>query len=395
MRKRILASALTLCAAVLHTQIHAETEKLALGPGPRTIIGGEPASQQEFPWVVYIDTRRGFCSGALIRTTWVLTAAHCVVEPDGSVHAPYAIERGYPSEFEQNTAIGQVLVHPEYDFRGAGFKYDAALVELLRPFDRSSTVEVLSRAEDAEHVRSGIAVAGMGWGRKENDEWSDDLRHVGLTLWRAEDCRRRYEFSDEEEKVHSLTLCAVGVERGINSGDSGGPLLVDLGGSGLGWRVAGVASLSDVSGANRISIYTRASALQVWLERYLATTLVLPYVMAGSITSDPPSQVRTVVSVSNRAAASCAVDIQFVPTGLARPVVAFDGQIVSQFVFRTTVPALSATEVGVTAPGSIIPVTGSIVVAPESACSAASVNVEARLEFANRNGSRTWTSRLP
>lgn len=42
------------------------------------IIGGTPTTQGEFPNVVAIEVGNGLCTGTLITTEWVLTAAHCV-----------------------------------------------------------------------------------------------------------------------------------------------------------------------------------------------------------------------------------------------------------------------------------------------------------------------------
>ena len=53
------------------------------------IIGGKQAFQGEYPWqaaLVWPDkSREIFCGGSLIKPSWVLTAAHCVLEEDGSL----------------------------------------------------------------------------------------------------------------------------------------------------------------------------------------------------------------------------------------------------------------------------------------------------------------------
>lgn len=44
----------------------------------RRIIGGEDAKDGEFPFVVSITGTNGICGGALLDSTTVLTAAHCL-----------------------------------------------------------------------------------------------------------------------------------------------------------------------------------------------------------------------------------------------------------------------------------------------------------------------------
>lgn len=49
------------------------------------IVGGQPATDEQFPWQVAITYTRNdgvllFCGGALISEQFVVTAAHCVVK---------------------------------------------------------------------------------------------------------------------------------------------------------------------------------------------------------------------------------------------------------------------------------------------------------------------------
>ena len=85
---------------------------------PQTIIGGTPTDSYQHPAVVYLDASGWFCTGSLIDELVVLTAAHCVVDGDGSVENPAAIvvERGYPEAYQKlaRGTVEEVLVHPDY-----------------------------------------------------------------------------------------------------------------------------------------------------------------------------------------------------------------------------------------------------------------------------------------
>ena len=42
------------------------------------IVGGENASHREFPWLIKLDYNgRPHCSGAIISSRYIITAAHC------------------------------------------------------------------------------------------------------------------------------------------------------------------------------------------------------------------------------------------------------------------------------------------------------------------------------
>jgi secreted trypsin-like serine protease len=131
---------------------------------PRSIavVGGEPAAQGEFPWMVkllidhtdYIDN----CGGAMYTQQLVLTAAHCVGEtgPDTSITATIGVV-----DVEDPNGI---TVNSDYVYRSPGFIPDLsaaddwALVRLERPVD----VPTLPVASTPEYDDGVFTVAGWG-----------------------------------------------------------------------------------------------------------------------------------------------------------------------------------------------------------------------------------------
>ncbi len=202
-------------------------------PARPLIIGGSPAEEAP-PWMVALVNYDGanfdlldqqFCGGSLINPFWVLTAAHCVESQNAKDMRVYVRSKDNPEVFIHHE-VGGIILHPKYKNGILGFEYDIALVRLTKPANVSEFVTLGNTSSQDE---AGLLARAFGWGFI-NDDVENLQRPEGLQMG---------EFpilSDEEiysipfflfNPVSEKMIVAGELEPavGVNSGDSGGPLL--------------------------------------------------------------------------------------------------------------------------------------------------------------------------
>ncbi|CAG2056889.1 unnamed protein product, partial [Timema podura] len=84
---------------------------------PPKIGGGEPATVEEFPFIIairYAISKIHFCGGSIISEKYALTAAHCV---NGKPLESYYIQAGSTnlSECGVENTVRRTILHPDYD----------------------------------------------------------------------------------------------------------------------------------------------------------------------------------------------------------------------------------------------------------------------------------------
>merc|ERR1712033_134947 len=86
------------------------------------IVGGEEASDGEFPFQVSLRTigaigSTHFCGGSIIDKDWILTAAHCCAgQIPLTMHVVAGgIELLTFEEEEQTRNVREIIMHPNYD----------------------------------------------------------------------------------------------------------------------------------------------------------------------------------------------------------------------------------------------------------------------------------------
>uniref|UniRef100_A0A6J0V030 Prostasin-like n=1 Tax=Pogona vitticeps TaxID=103695 RepID=A0A6J0V030_9SAUR len=237
------------------------------------IVGGQPATEGEWPWQVSISMNgQHICGGSLIAEQWVLSAAHCF---------PYAVDYDVqlgvyqlmnPSSDSVTSTVQQIIPHP--DFNGHdGSSGDLALLKLTSPVNFTDYILPVCLPRSSTEFPSGTNCSVTGWGKiGENDplESPKTLQELEVPLIDRETCNAMYNINPDEEfgmnPIKPDMLCA-GYEEGKKDacqGDSGGPLVCPSDGV---WILAGVVSWGDgCAQPNRPGIYTSVPYYADWIQ---------------------------------------------------------------------------------------------------------------------------------
>lgn len=197
------------------------------------VVGGIPVPQGSVPYVtaVLIDVGDGviLCGGALIAPRFVVTAAHCTDNDDGTLHRPeqYELVIGQVSRRDPPEAnlfgVTAVAVHPDWDAaRGDGSDVAVLTLDEAVPPAIAEPVALVASG-DAQYERAGQPVAVFGWGRISGDgATSAQLLVAAQTITTDKACDRAL----SSAYLPATYLCVNHPTASSCNGDSGGPLLI-------------------------------------------------------------------------------------------------------------------------------------------------------------------------
>ncbi len=252
-RPLLLLLALSGCTDPIQSQTHA-------------IIGGQAVGDGELWSTVHItgQDRRLGCGGTLIAPSLVLTAAHCVQNPEvGLRGTPEEVLVGWGTHevssgqvpAERSAAVEAVFVHPQYSYEPPG-THDIAVLRLASPIEGQEAAWVPTMAEFQREVAVGSTLTLMGAGlQQEGDSPSEPdgrVHRIDVELNRIDE--RHISVG-----ARGATAC---------SGDSGGPAYATP--MGERW-VVGVTSAADERSPQPVSCggpaqYTLAPYYFDWIQ---------------------------------------------------------------------------------------------------------------------------------
>lgn len=248
------------------------------------IVGGGPASPGDWPWQVALIRSNAdvinypndfyykqFCGGSILTDYWIITAAHCVTEDDGTqtlagsidiVVGLYDLET--PASGYQRIDVSQIIRHPLYNTNN--LDNDIALIRLSTPITLGGSGEtataIVNLPSSSIGSLTGINAWVTGWGRIDPPFLYDtELYEVEVPIISNATCSLYW------GGITAGNLCAGnGDGRDSCFGDSGGPLVINQNGQ---WILVGIVSSGSGDCGDYPGIYTRISYYREWIDTHL------------------------------------------------------------------------------------------------------------------------------
>ena len=249
------------------------------------IVGGQSIPISTAPWQVALyfnvntintNTWRTECGGSIINSSWILTAAHCLVRNNSvldvsSVRVVAGIADKSTHTWTDLRAVAQIVVHPNYISAARGS--DIALIKLVQPLNFvENTIQPIS-INQSEIVPYKAALIS-GWGNivagsvySTSAFFPAQLQGGYVSVFSDSFCSAYYQTFGPNRPQGLLCAGTDGFWIDTCQGDSGGPLAILDNGK---WQLAGVTSFGKGCAWNDPGFYTKVSYFAPWISSYVA-----------------------------------------------------------------------------------------------------------------------------
>jgi secreted trypsin-like serine protease len=208
----------------------------AASPAVR-VVGGTAIQIQSAPWTVFVayypggDTQYQ-CTGSVLDASTILTAAHCLYGPTGTLAQPaqVSVEAGVSNyaapastDAEQDRAVSSFRIHPGYVFQEGGLPDDLAVLTLSTPLDLSGPAVqavALPAANAPYPVGAAVSLAGFGLMNGADPTSTAPLESMTGTVEPQGQCGE-YTQSSLLEMNNAVVMCVSSPTSAVCNGDSG------------------------------------------------------------------------------------------------------------------------------------------------------------------------------
>ncbi|XP_041976362.1 venom serine protease-like [Aricia agestis] len=231
------------------------------------IVNGQETGVNEYPMMAgVVDRSSGAvikCGATIISPSYLVTAAHCVVNKSpndiGVIVGEHNTSTGTETTATQGFLVKTITIHPQ--FTQSNYDYDIAILAINGQMTFSDAVgPVCLPFKFVNTDLSGTKATLLGWGTTQiGGELSTVLRKVDVDVISQSACQRN---------VATLTprqICTYTLGKDSCQNDSGGPALRTDPATGLLFNIGIISYGTFCATAGNPSINTRVTTLLDWI----------------------------------------------------------------------------------------------------------------------------------